>query len=50
MYLQRFFRLRGSQQAQRENQSSRGIQPSSSGGREESSNTFRKVAWVEEAM
>jgi hypothetical protein len=40
----------GSQQAQRESQSSRGSQPSGSGGREESSKTVKKVSWVEMAM
>jgi hypothetical protein len=41
--------FKGSQQAQRETQSSRGSQPSGSCGREESSKTVKKVLWVEEA-
>jgi hypothetical protein len=40
--------FKGSQQARRESQPSRGSQPSSR--REESSKTVRKVSWVEEAM
>ena len=47
---QRESNFRGSQQAQRESQSSRGSQPSGAGGREDSSKTVRKVSWVEEAM